>query len=510
MLTLAQIAKAIKNLRQARSLIQTDESRAALPSFREFVEEAWAAIEPGTTFVPGWHIDAICEHLEAVSRRDIQRLLVNMPPRHMKSILISVMWPMWTWLYEPSTQWLCASYALSLAIRDNRKCRILIQSPWFQRKYGHLFYLTSDQNVKGRFENNMRGYRLATSVGAATTGEGGSILLIDDAHPADDAYSDVQRLNTLQWFNETWSTRLNDQRTGAMVVVGQRIHHEDISGHLLQQGGWEHLNLPTEYESARRCVTGIGWSDERTQEGELLWPERFDQKTIALLKKQMGSMGYAAQFQQTPVPSGGGQYRSEWFRYFTETEEAYHLEADGHVRSLYKNRCTIFGTVDLAVSTKEHADYTVYAIWALTPDNDLLLLAVYRGRFSNPEQMKFLKRLHFQFMPAFWKIETVAYQLAFVQQALNEGIPCREYKPTKDKVSRATSGSVWYENGKIYHLKHAPWRADFEGELVLFPKASYDDQADQVPMAVDEALVTREIRPLDGGLIDAIQGYRGY
>ena len=157
---------------------------------REFVRQAWPIVEPSTPFVPGWHIDAIIEHLEAVSRGQIRNLLINVPPRHMKSLLVSVFWPAWEWIRWPERRWLYSSYAASLSIRDSVNCRRLIESPWYQRRWGHVFSLTSDQNTKGRFDNNRTGYRLTTSVGGAVTGEGGDRIICDDAHNVQEAESD--------------------------------------------------------------------------------------------------------------------------------------------------------------------------------------------------------------------------------------------------------------------------------------------------------------------------------
>ncbi|HEY7414673.1 MAG TPA: hypothetical protein VH593_05740, partial [Ktedonobacteraceae bacterium] len=235
----------------------TVQAEQARRDFSLFVKLAWPIIEPGTPFVPGWHLDAIAEHLQAVSEGHIKRLLINMPPRHGKSSLISVLWPMWSWISDPSIRWLCGSYAMNLATRDNLKCRRVIKSNWFQERYGHRFVLTKDQDAKTKFENDHMGYRMAVSVGSSATGEGGDVLLLDDPHNIDEKESDARREAALDWFNNTWSTRLNNQQTGAMVVVGQRIHERDVSGHILEtnDGEWIHLNLPAEYESASPCKT---------------------------------------------------------------------------------------------------------------------------------------------------------------------------------------------------------------------------------------------------------------
>ncbi len=402
---------------------------------------------------------------------------------------------MWVWLSAPETRWLCASYALSLAIRDNRKCRLLIQSNWFRERYGHIFSLVADQNMKIRFENDKRGCRLAVSVGSAATGEGGDVLIIDDGHPIDDSTSDVQRQATLQWFDETWTSRLNSQEHGAMVVVGQRIHQDDISGHILELGGWEHLDLPAEFEPARKCFTAI-WEDPRKQEGELLWPARFSQETLDRLKRQLGGMAYAAQYQQTPVPAGGGQFKKQWFRYFSETDDAYILETEQGTRTVLKADCWRFTVVDLAISSKQTADYTVIQTWAVTPSNDLLLIDQIRERLDNPVQQRAIRAVYLKYQPQFVKIEAVGYQLALIQQlradpmVLDNGrrvsIPIREFRPVKDKVSRASTAAVYMENGKIYFLRGAAWTNTVEIELLQFPRAAHDDIVDSCSMAAEE------------------------
>src|SRR3984957_5528142 len=263
----------------------------ATRSFREFVRQAWPIIEPLTPFVSGWHIDAIIAHLEAVTRGQIRNLLINVPPRHMKSILVSVLWPAWEWILHPERRWLYSSYAATLSIRDSVKCRQLIESPWYQRFWGDRYALATDQNTKTRFDNNRSGYRIATSVGGAATGEGGDRIVCDDPHNAQDAESDSVRQATVEWFNVVMSTRVNDPRTAAKVVVMQRCHQQDLSGHLLEQGGWEHLCLPAEYEGPGK-ITSIGFSDPRTIPGELLWKERFGPPEIEDLKRSLGS--YAA------------------------------------------------------------------------------------------------------------------------------------------------------------------------------------------------------------------------
>lgn len=265
-------------------LIEKEQARRrASASLYEFVQQAWHVMEPGVPFVPSWHIEAICEHLEAVSAGEIHRLLINIPPRHSKSTIVSVAWCCWEWIASPEQKFLAASYSGTLSIRDNLKARRLVQSPWYQERWGHLFALSGDQNAKQRFENNKTGYRLATSVGGTATGEGGSRLILDDPHGAQDAQSEAMRETALDWFDQVWSTRLNNPKTDAMVTVMQRLHEKDISGHILNDiGGWEHICIPAEWDGkSRRTI--LGPYDPRTEKGQLICPDRFGEAEITKL-----------------------------------------------------------------------------------------------------------------------------------------------------------------------------------------------------------------------------------
>lgn len=465
------------------SLSEQIQAEKAKRSFALFVKEAWYELEPGTPLLWNWHMDALCLHLQATYNREITRLLIGIAPGHTKSSLVSVLFPVWCWINEPRDRWLCASHSLDLAIRDNRNRRRLIESDWFQARYSNVFRLAGDQNVKSFFENDKKGYQIAVAVRSSGTGKRATHLLIDDPHNAMEG--EANRKATIEWFGKTWVSRLNDQKTGPMVVVGQRLHEEDLSGHILQLGGWQHLCLPEEFEPTRKCFTSIGWSDLRTIEGQLLWPEKFSRETLEKLKFDLGPLDYAAQYQQLPVPAGGYIFKQEDERFFTETEDSYLLETPSGIKPVLKSDCWLFSTMDLAISSKQTADYSVIATFACTPARDLLLLDIRRGRWSHTEQQKQVKLVYLQFEPDYFSIESVAYQLALIQDLLIEGIPCREYRPTKDKVSRASSASVWMANGKMYWLKNATWLPDFRAEVFSFPRAAHDDQVDDLSMAAD-------------------------
>ena len=229
-----------------------------------FVRRAWPVVEPGTAYVHGWHIDAIAEHLEAVSAGEINRLLINVPPGTMKSLAVGVLWPAWEWgpRAQPQLRYVGAAHAQDLAVRDNMRMRRLVKSEWYQRLWP--LGLAADQDAKLKFENAATGFRAAVAA-TAMTGHRGDRVLYDDPHSVEGALSDLQRKTVLRVFSETVTTRLNSPERSAIVVVMQRLHEQDLSGHILERElGYEHLCLPMEFEADRRCVTSIGFRDPRT------------------------------------------------------------------------------------------------------------------------------------------------------------------------------------------------------------------------------------------------------
>jgi predicted phage terminase large subunit-like protein len=455
----------------SRRLPTLGEVRAekARRSLSEYIRQAWHVVEPATPYTHGWHIDAISEHLQAVSDGQIRNLLINMPPRHMKSLAVSVFWPTWEWISAPSVRWLFASYALSLSIRDSLKCRRVIQSPWYQANWGHVYGLADDQNAKIRFENDKRGYRLATSVDGARTGEGGDRIVVDDPHNVRDADSELKRLSTLSWWDEAMATRLNDPKTGAKVIVMQRVHAEDLSGHVLEQGGWEHLSLPAEYEPTT-YVTGIGWSDPRTEPGELLWPERVGPAEIASLKAQLGSYGFAGQMQQRPSPRGGGMFKRHWWGRYA----AFDPNAARRIIQVW----------DTAFSTRNSADYSVCSTWAET-ETGLLVLDVLRERLEFPDLKRVARDLYARWNPEAVLVEDKASGQSLIQELRREtGLPIIPVPVDSDKIVRASAATPMVEAGRVALPEDAPWVADWIEEHAAFPNGAHDDQVDTTSMAI--------------------------
>jgi predicted phage terminase large subunit-like protein len=456
-------------------------------SLREFVRNAWAVTEPSTPFVEGWHIDAIVEHLEAITNGQNRNLVINVPPRHMKSLLVSVFWPAWEWIRWPERRWLFSSYAAQLSIRDSLKCRRLIDSPWYQGNWGDCFALTSDQNTKGRFDNNRSGYRLSTSVGGAATGEGGDRIICDDPHNVQEAESDAIRKSTLDWWDTVMSTRQNDPKSAAKVVVMQRCHQADLSGHLLAQGGWEHLCLPAEYEGPRQ-PTSIGWTDPRTKTDELLWPARFGRKEIEDLKRSLGSYATAGQLQQRPAPAGGGIFKRTWWRFYTEIPR----NLLGHPRFT-----EVIQSWDLSFKDNHNSSFVVGQVWGRI-GADRYLLDQVRGRFDFVVTLQHLLTLSAKWPSARIKlIESKANGPAVISSLRHRitGLVAVEVRGSKEARAHAISPIV--ESGNVYlpNPSMAPWVQDFIEEAAAFPNGAADDQVDAMSQALNRiGSFEREIR----------------
>ena len=496
----------------ADKLLLIADAEECRDSLKKFVSGAWSAVDP-SHFVDGYCVDAICDHLTALTTGQIRFLLINIPPRHAKSTICSVLWPIWSWLHHPEDKFLCASYSLNLAMRDNDKKRNLINSSWFQQRYGQSFKLATEsqslrflrekeftlkQSAKRFFLNNKMGYQLAVSVGSTTTGEGGSVLSIDDAHSATEAHSVLERESAITWFKEVWSNRMNDADKDRMLVIGQRIHEEDISGVILRERpDWTHLNLPAEYEPSRHCRTFIGWSDWRKEPGELLWPERFSQETLERYKRDLGPLGYSAQYDQRPVPAKGNLFEVDNERSFTIDHEAglYLLETPRGIKPVFIKDCWHFTTSDVAAKEKQQNDWTVFATWAVTPYLDALLIDVRRGHWPIPEQKEQGYKVFLEFNSDTYQciyFEDVGYQSAIGQELVALGVPCLPFVPKGDKVLRASAASIWQRLGKLYFRKFAQWLIAFRKELYSFPMDAHDDQVDPVSMACH---IIRKPRP---------------
>lgn len=292
------------------ALKREKQKRLAESSLFEFMKQAWPIIEPGIDFKSNWHLEAICEHLEAMADDEIQNLVINIPPGFSKSIICGVMFPSWLWMTNPGERFLSASYGEDLSVRDAMKTRDVITSDWFKRNWPQV-QIAKGQDQKTYFATTEGGWRLATSVGGRATGLHPNWKLVDDAHSAAQAASDAERQRALDWFTGTLATR-GVSRGAKTIVVMQRLHEQDVTGLILDRFGneYEHLCLPMRYEHNNRRPTKLGFTDPRSVEGALLWPELFPEKVVRQLESALGDYGTSGQMQQRPAPSGGGIIKS--------------------------------------------------------------------------------------------------------------------------------------------------------------------------------------------------------
>jgi predicted phage terminase large subunit-like protein len=293
----------------APTLLAKVRAEQARRSLKAYWQQAWPIVEPGTPLVWGWQLDALVEHLEAVAHRDIKRLVITVPPGSSKSLGTRIMLPTWVWTHDPYHKFLSASYALDLTVRDNLNARRIVMSDWYRETFGRT--IAEDDGGKVGFSLDSLGSLKAVTVGSGkTTGFRGDTFLIDDPLNVADANSPVKRAEALEWFRESAQSRINNAATSAIVVIMQRVHEDDVAAQALEMG-YEHLNIPMRWDESYRRATSIGWTDPRTKDGELMFPERFPKEWVDRTEKDMGPYAFAAQYQQTPVPRKGAMFQVE-------------------------------------------------------------------------------------------------------------------------------------------------------------------------------------------------------
>ena len=495
-LTLSELDAAIDRTKRGVTLeAQADEWSGSL---RTFVAHFWSVVEPMTPFIANWHIDAICEHLEAITRGELRRLIINIPPRHMKSLTVSAFWPAWCWTTKPHTRFLTASHDIELAQRDAVKSRAILLNPSFTERWPKI-KLKGDVNRVTRYENTRTGYRIAVSVGGGGgTGEGGDVIIIDDPHKPLEALTESGRNKVIEWHDGTIGFRFNDQKTGAEVVVMQRLHERDLTGHLLDRGGFEHLCLPARYEPSHPFV----WpKDPRGVKGDLLWPEHIPETALAEMEATMLSFRAAGQLQQRPAAMEGALIKREWWRFYNPDWDPDDLSK---VASFPRFQM-ILQSWDPALKAKDTNDPTAGQVWAIA-GADRYLLRSTRARLTMNGLVTAVKQTHawiqerWPTVPQYVLIENAAAgpeAIAALQREIT-GVIRINARDGGDKELRASTGVVPLESHNVFvRGRLAPdtamgYIAD-EPEMMLieeccvFPNAEHDDQVDAFSQAMNWA-----------------------
>jgi predicted phage terminase large subunit-like protein len=443
--------------------------QALLTDFGAFCRRAWREIQP-EALAWNWHHELVCEHLQLCYEREITRLIITMPPRGMKSKIVSVFFGAWAWAKNPGESFILTSYSDSLSEELNMLRRTLLMSKWFQETFPGAVQFAADQNRREQFKNLAGGVSIATSVEGALTGKGATFLLVDDLLSPQQSYSDLERENANRFFDSTLRSRLNEPDKGVIICISQRLHERDLVGHLSENepGGWVHLSLPMIAERDEEITFPRSGRVMQRKAGDLLHPVRWPKTWCEQHKRVAGPYVWASQFQQRPAPAGGAIFKDSWFREY-ET-----LPTKGR---------TIL-VLDTAFSTKKTSDYSAAAVWVLH-DGKYYLAWMWRARVEYPQLKTIAEEL-----ATFWHPESVLIEDRGSGQSLLQSLkqettlPVVGFQPVTDKVSRAHGVTGLFESGRVFFPKTAPWLSDFLHELELFPSAAHDDQVDTTTMAL--------------------------
>ncbi|TVQ98106.1 MAG: hypothetical protein EA398_13730 [Deltaproteobacteria bacterium] len=453
-------ARAELALRRRRARRHAEEITLA-----EFVRQAWHTVEPETELTWNWHLDAICQHLEAVTDGRIRRLMINVPPGHMKSMIVSVFWPAWMWLRHPHLRVLSGACTDDLALRDTVRSRDVIQSPWYQSAFAPDWKMKGDQNVKSYFRNSRYGERKAFGVLGKITGQRGDGIIIDDPIDAESVLSEVKRATAKRVCTQVLPTRLNQAATGWIVCIMQRLHEDDPAAAMMDEGDWCHLNLMTEFEPDDSQETAIGWRDPRTERGELLFPAMFPAEYIAKLQlpERLGPRVYAAQHQQRPTPDSGIIFQRAWmmqrWRQLPDAPDEWAL------------------TIDCTFKDTEGADYVSLQVWVRDGGRFYLVDEVY-ARLDFPATIRAIRDILIRYPRITLKlVEDKANGPAVISTLKREVPGLVAWSPRTSKVARATASSPAWEAGNVF-LPESSWVLEFIEDHVGFPRRKHDDRVD--------------------------------
>lgn len=462
-------ARRAADAEHARLQAAAEAIRARCVTLAGFVREAWHVLEPTTEYVHSWHIDAICEHLEAVSRGEINRLLINVPPGTMKSLLVSVLLQAWEWgpCGLASLRYLATSFAEENVKRDTRKARDLIMSDWYRTLWPHVRLVRTGELS---FANSVTGTRESSAFGSLTS-KRGDRLIIDDPHSTLTAESDQERATTTRQFREGATNRLNDMKRSAIIVVMQRLHEEDVSGVIRKLGmEYVHLRLPMEFEASEACSTPIGFRDPRSFEGDLLDPVRFPRDVVVGLQRDMGPYAFAGQYQQRPGPRDGAFFHKAWFKRYV-TAPSRHL-------------LRVYMSSDHAPTAGKHSDYSCIRVWGMDPNRDVYMLDGRRMHATMDEVSDFAIEMIRKWEPFAWFPEDDNNWKAaapFIVERMRAKHARTRIEPISphgaDKASKAQSFQGLAATGRIW-LPDGPEGDDVLQQYITFPAAAHDDEVD--------------------------------
>lgn len=472
-----------RRVEAARNRVIAEERALYRASFKAFVRAVWEnVLWPGRPLVWNWHLDIICEMLEAVFRGEITRLIVNVPPRSSKTTLVSICYQVWVWLHDPSHQFLCLAHSSKKARADAVKARNIIRSMWFRERWGDVFNFAEDSNAKERFENNHGGHRISFGMTTMLTGENADTIVIDDPHDIEGGKTEADQNAVRDNYDDSISQRLNDPMKGSIILIMQRIHPLDLCGHILansEPGEWVHLMFAQEYEPDHPLMSDLMRKlDPRKTPGELLWPERFPRTYVNRRKKLMTVLGFSGQHQQRPTPAGGSILKEEYWRPWPP-----HLSMP-EMEFVLHSWDTAYSEEDLKKNAR--SAMTSWGIFWNERRNRycIMLLRGVAKHLDYPKLRKMAKSLTRKDKPDDIVIEKKASGISLIQDLRQADVPVSTYLPDKSKTVRAYAVQSMFESGMIYYPEGKRWAEEVIDEAAAFPNGLYADYVDTITQAL--------------------------
>lgn len=451
-------------------------------SFITFIRKVFMTLNPGAVFADNWHINAIAWLLELVRLGLIKRLIICMPPRHLKSISASVAFPAFVHGHDPAKHIICVSYGQDLATKQQNDYRGVLASDWYRRIFPKTRIGPKDAEAEVELAG-ARGTRLATSVGGVLTGRGADIVIIDDPLKASDASSESKRAAVNDWFGSTLLSRLNDKLTGAIVIVTQRVHADDLVGPVLDASGedWTVLELPAIAPADTMIAIGEGRVYHRAAD-EVLHPAREPRSVLDAIRRDLGSEAFASQYLQRPLPPGGATFLREWLTYYDELPPT-------------TSAGRVYQSWDTASKSGALNDYSVSTTWRVV-DGKYFLLDVVRAKFDYPGLKARAIEAARAWKPAAVLIEDAGVGTGLIAELRQAGISAIGVVPTEGKLARALIQTAKFESRRVLFPKRAPWLSELEAELLSFPGGRHDDQVDSITQMLGYEIRTVVIRSI--------------
>ncbi|MEY3197503.1 MAG: hypothetical protein RLZZ59_874 [Pseudomonadota bacterium] len=432
--------------------------------FSSFISKVFCTINPGVEYEHNWHIDLLSDYLSAVQKGEIRRLIINIPPRTLKSVCTSVAWPAWILGQDPTKRIMVASYSQNLSLKHSLDTRLIMTSSWYKRLFPQTI-LSSKNNTKSKFMTSKNGFRMATSVGSMVTGEGGDLLIIDDPHNPSHINSKVRRENVIDWYEKTFSSRLNNKKTGAVVLVMQRLHEEDLAGHLLNSNLKEWVLLKLPLKTHETITYKIGKNSYSYGLDGVLQNSRYDEKIIEQISSEMGIRDFSAQYLQEPISENDSFLKHSDLVFYEKLEEIPEY---------------VVQSWDTAIKTSEESDYSVCSTWAVI-QNSYYLINLFRGKLAYPELKNKILSLNIKYKPKFILIEDHGSGQSIIQDLRSEGM--QNIVPIKqklDKITRFASTVPLFQSGSVKMLQSSSWLSICVRELTCFPNTKHDDVVDSI------------------------------